>query len=44
MDFQFLADEGVIRDEHLNLIDYADTPTEAWNIIQDFHHERKPQA
>ena len=37
INFQFLADEGVIRDEHLDLIDYADTPEEAWKIIQDFH-------
>ena len=39
LDFQYLADEGVIRDEHLDLIDYADTPEDAWNIIHDFHNE-----
>ena len=39
LDFQFLADEGVIRDEHLDLIDYADTPEQAWQIIHDFHNE-----
>lgn len=39
LNFQYLADEGVIRDEHLDLIDYADTPEEAWKIIQDFHKE-----
>ena len=37
INFQFLADEGVIRDKHLDLIDYADTPEEAWDIIQKFH-------
>lgn len=37
IDFQFLADEGVIADEHLDLIDYAETPEEAWKIITDFH-------
>ncbi len=37
IDFQFLADEGVIRDEHLDLIDYAESPDEAWQIIADFH-------
>ena len=37
IDLQFLADEGVIEDEHLNLIDYADTPDEAWKIIMQFH-------
>ena len=39
INFQVLADEGVIRDEHLDLIDYANTPEEAWKIIQEFHHE-----
>ena len=39
VDFQFLADEGVIRDEHLDLIQYADTADEAWRQIQEFHHE-----
>ncbi len=41
INFQQLADEGVIRDSHLDLIDYADTPQEAWKIIQDFHNEKK---
>ena len=36
IDFQFLADEGVIRDEHLDLIDYAETAQEAWDLIQRF--------
>jgi len=40
IDFQFLADEGVIADEHLDLFSFADTPQEAWDIIQKFHgHE-----
>lgn len=37
IDFQFLADEGVIADEHLDLLDYAETPQEAWEIIARFH-------
>ena len=37
INFQQLADEGVIADEHLNLIDYAETPEEAWKIITDYH-------
>jgi hypothetical protein len=37
VDFQFLADEGVIHDEHLNLISYAEDPREAWEIITRFH-------
>jgi len=41
INFQQLADEAVIRDSHLDLIDYADTPAEAWDIIQKFHKEKK---
>jgi uncharacterized protein (TIGR00730 family) len=37
VDFQFLADEGVVRDDHLELFQYADSPQEAWQIIADFH-------
>lgn len=37
INFQFLADEGVIADEHLDLLDYAETPEEAWEIIAKFH-------
>ena len=40
IDFQFLADEGVIADEHLELIQYAESPSEAWRIIGDFHRSR----
>jgi predicted Rossmann-fold nucleotide-binding protein len=36
IDFQFLADEGVIEDAHLELIQYAETPEEAWQIIERF--------
>ena len=31
--------EGVIRDEHLELIQFAETPREAWEIIERFHGE-----
>jgi uncharacterized protein (TIGR00730 family) len=37
LDLQFLADEGVIADEHLQLVDYAETPQQAWEIICRFH-------
>ncbi|MEN0109828.1 MAG: LOG family protein [Planctomycetota bacterium] len=37
INFQALADEGVIADDHLKLIDYAETPEEAWKTIADFH-------
>jgi uncharacterized protein (TIGR00730 family) len=38
IDFQALADEGVIADAHLDLIHYADAPADAWGIIEKFHH------
>jgi uncharacterized protein (TIGR00730 family) len=37
IDFQFLANEGTIRDEHLELISYADSPHDAWEIIRKFY-------
>ena len=37
INFQRLADEGVIDDEDLKLINYAETPKEAWEIIAKFH-------
>jgi len=39
VDFQFLADEGVIADEHLDLFQYAETPEEAWDLICRFHKQ-----
>jgi uncharacterized protein (TIGR00730 family) len=37
INFEFLTDEGVIDDEDLKLIDYAETPQQAWEIIAKFH-------
>jgi uncharacterized protein (TIGR00730 family) len=37
IDFERLADEGVIQDDDLKLIEYAETPEEAWKIIAAFH-------
>lgn len=37
IDFERLADEGVIGDEHLKLFTWAETPEEAWRQIVDFH-------
>jgi len=37
IDFQYLADEGVIADEHLDLVSYADTADEAWDVIAKYH-------
>jgi uncharacterized protein (TIGR00730 family) len=36
----YLADQAVIRDEHLELLSYADSPEQTWQIIWDFHHIR----
>ncbi len=38
INFQFLADEGVIQDSHLELFQYAESPEETWQIIKDFHN------
>ncbi|MBI1246363.1 3-isopropylmalate dehydrogenase [bacterium] len=43
INFEFLADEAVVSDEHLDLLDFADSPSEAWNIIRKFH-ENKPET
>ena len=37
IDFQKMADEGVVADEDLKLIRYAESPEQAWQIIADFH-------
>ena len=41
LNLQVLADEGVIGDNHLTLVNYAETPEEAWEIICDFHRLRE---
>jgi len=38
IDFQYLADEGTINDEDLDLFRYAETAQEAWEMIRQFHH------
>lgn len=42
INFQYLADEGVIRDSHLDLISFADSPSQAWDIIAKFHNHPTP--
>ncbi len=37
IDFPFLAAEGVIATHHLDLISYAESPQEAWELITCFH-------
>ncbi len=32
--FQFLSDHGLISDEHMSLFQYADSASEAWDIIK----------
>ncbi len=34
IDFQFLADQGTIDDEDLDLVSYAETAAEAWQLVQ----------
>jgi len=35
IDFEFMADSGLIDDEDLKLIQFADTATEAWDLIRE---------
>ena len=35
IDFEFMADSGLIDDEDLQLIQFADTAAEAWNLIRN---------
>lgn len=37
INFQYLADEGVISDRHLDLFQYTETPEETWDVIKEFH-------
>lgn len=37
INFQALADEGVVADDHLKLIHFADSPEEAWRLVVEFH-------
>jgi uncharacterized protein (TIGR00730 family) len=37
LNLQYLADEGTIRDEHLSLVQYAESPQQAWDIIRRFY-------
>ena len=34
INFQFLSDHGLISDEHMSLFEYADSASEAWDIIK----------
>ena len=40
INLQFLADEGVIGDHHLDLVEYAETPQAAWDLIaRHYRHD-----
>jgi len=39
IDFQYLADEGTIADEDLDLFRFAETAEEAWEMIRQYHRE-----
>jgi uncharacterized protein (TIGR00730 family) len=39
IDFRFLADEGAIDDRDLDLFRFAETPSQAWEMILRFHGE-----
>ena len=41
INFDFLADSGVISHEHLDLFEYADTPESAWEKILRFNKDLK---
>ena len=40
VDFDYMASEGVIADAHKELVSYAETPYEAWDMIERFHASR----
>ena len=42
INFEAMADEGVISPEDLSLIRYVDTPEEAWRVVEEFHPEPPP--
>lgn len=44
IDFQFLADEGVISEDHLKLFSYAETAAQAWNLVEAYHAQPERQS
>lgn len=43
INFQQMADEGVISDEHLDLFTWAETPEDCWRQIVEFHERTSPK-
>ena len=44
VDWRFLADEGVVAEEHLELLQWVETPQQAWDAIVRFHAARGDSA
>ncbi len=44
VDFQFLADQGTVADEDLDLLNFADTAEEAWAMIRRFYAAKETSA
>ncbi|OHC98018.1 MAG: Rossman fold protein, TIGR00730 family [Sphingomonadales bacterium GWF1_63_6] len=44
VDFEALADEGVISHADLDLITWVETADEAWRAVQAFYHDSEPLA
>jgi uncharacterized protein (TIGR00730 family) len=42
IDFEALADEGVISHSDLNLLTWVETAEEAWDAVQAFYHDSEP--
>ena len=42
INFQQMADDGVITDDHLDLFTWAETPEDAWRQIVEFHERTPP--
>jgi len=42
INFQQMADDGVIADDHLDLFTWAETPDDAWRQIVEFHDRTPP--
>ena len=42
VDFEALADEGVIAHSDLNLLTWVETAEDAWTAVQAFYHDSEP--
>ena len=43
VDWELFVEEGTISPQDLDLIHYAETAQECWQVIQDFYHEQPPE-